>query len=311
MKRILIFLVLSSSFFKYFPLQAQPEDQISLSGAFALYPMAVKWAEEFKKVHPKVKIDISAGGAGKGITDVLSNMVDIGMVSRDLNPEEIKKGAFDIAVTKDAVVITANASNPVLKDLLSKGIKKSDANEIWITGNIKTWGQILGNNSTLAIHTYTRSDASGAAEIWAKFFGKKQDDLLGIGVFGDPGVANAVKNDPLGIGFNNVGYAYDSKTKKTNTGIIVVPLDLNHNGKIDPDEDFYKSLDQIIDAIASGRYPSPPARDLLFVTNGKPQKKIVVEFINWVLTDGQKYMRESGFINLSSDKIKNEIQKLK
>ena len=67
--------------------------QIQLSGAFALYPMAVKWAEEFKAIHPNVKIDISGGGAGKGITDALAGVVDIGMVSRDVYPEEVEKGA--------------------------------------------------------------------------------------------------------------------------------------------------------------------------------------------------------------------------
>ena len=40
---------------------------ISISGAFALYPLTVTWAEEFKKIHPNVNIDISAGGAGKGL----------------------------------------------------------------------------------------------------------------------------------------------------------------------------------------------------------------------------------------------------
>ena len=37
--------------------------EIQLSGAFALYPMVVRWAEEFRKIHPEVRIDISAGGA--------------------------------------------------------------------------------------------------------------------------------------------------------------------------------------------------------------------------------------------------------
>jgi phosphate transport system substrate-binding protein len=67
------------------------EGNITISGAFALYPMAVKWAEEFKKLHPKVKIDLSAGGAGKGMTDAIAKVVDIGMVSREIYPEEIKK----------------------------------------------------------------------------------------------------------------------------------------------------------------------------------------------------------------------------
>src|SRR4051812_36078828 len=79
------------------------EGTISISGAFALYPITVKWAEEFRKLHPNVKFNISAGGAGKGITDALSGLVDIGLASRDINPEEIKKGAYTVYVTKDAV----------------------------------------------------------------------------------------------------------------------------------------------------------------------------------------------------------------
>ena len=67
---------------------------------------------------------------------------------------------------------------------------------------------------TTPIHVYTRSDACGGGEMWAKFFGKKQEDLLGSGVFGDPGLAQAVKKDPLGIGFNNIGYVYDSNNQK-------------------------------------------------------------------------------------------------
>ncbi|MFA6922637.1 MAG: PstS family phosphate ABC transporter substrate-binding protein [Bacteroidales bacterium] len=287
------------------------EGQISISGAFALYPMTVKWAQEFKKLHPKVKIDISAGGAGKGMTDVLSKMVDIGMVSREIYSIEVKKGAYGIAVTKDAVVPVISASNPLLKELLAKGLKKNAGNDIWVTGKYQTWGQAFGIKSSTPIHIYTRSDACGAAEVWAKYFGKKQEDLNGVGVFGDPGLAQAVKKDPAGIGYNNIGYAYDAKTKKSNPGIIVLPIDLNNNGKIDADENFYSNLDQLINAIATGKYPSPPARDLFLVTNGKPTKQVVVEFIKWILTDGQKFVHESGYINLSKEKIAVELNKLK
>ena len=69
----------------------ESKGHITISGAWALYPMAVKWAEEFQKVYPGIKIDISAGGAGKGITDALSGSVDLGMVSRDINPQELQK----------------------------------------------------------------------------------------------------------------------------------------------------------------------------------------------------------------------------
>ena len=293
----------------------QPKDDlkgnISISGAFALYPLAVKWAEEFKKIHPRVKIDISAGGAGKGMTDALSNMVDIGLVSREINPEEFKKGAFAIAVTKDAVVPTVSATNPNIKDILANGLDRDAAINIFITGKTKTWGQAIGTKSTVPIRIYTRSDACGAGETWAKYLDKKQEDLLGVGVFGDPGLAQAITKDPSGIAYNNIGYVYDAKTKLPNPGVKVLPLDINNNGKIDTDEDFYGTLDKLVDAIASGKYPSPPARDLYFVTSGKPAKKELVEFIRWSLTEGQKYVFDSGYINLSQEKLAAGLAKIK
>jgi phosphate transport system substrate-binding protein len=285
--------------------------QISISGAFALYPMTVKWAEEFRKIHPGVRIDISAGGAGKGIADALNSMVEIGMVSREIYPEELKKGAFPIAVTRDAVVAVVNEQNPALKDILAKGLRKDAGNNLWITGKFKSWSQAFSVKSTSPVHVYTRSDACGAAEMWAKYFGKKQEDLLGVGVFGDPGLAQAVKKDPLGIGFNNIGYAYDATTKKPVKGLRVIPLDLNNNGKIDPDENFYDSMNDLIAAIASGKYPSPPARDLFFVMKGNPRNnKVLTEFIRWVLTDGQKYVHEAGYIALTKEKIAIEQKKI-
>jgi phosphate transport system substrate-binding protein len=291
--------------------QEKRSGQISISGAFALYPMVIRWADEYKKINPDVRFDISAGGAGKGISDALNGMVEIGMVSREIYPEEIKKGAFPIAVTKDAVVAVVSEQNPALNDILAKGLKKDAANNIWITGRITSWSQAVGAKQTIPIHIYTRSDACGAAEMWAKFFGKKQEDLLGVGVFGDPGLAQAVKKDPVGIGYNNIGYVYDATTRKQIKGLRVVPIDLNNNGKIDSDEDFYTSMNDLINAIATGKYPSPPSRELYFVMKGNPKNsKVVTDFIKWVLTEGQKYVNEAGYISLSKERIDTEQKKL-
>ena len=302
-------------FMMMFPLKSAGQEklkgQISLSGAFALYPMAVKWSEEFRKIYPDVRIDISAGGAGKGIADVLNGMVDIGMVSRDIYPEETRRGALPISVAKDAVVAIVNDKNPALSDILAKGLKIDIGENIWITGNITTWAQAFGSKSAAPIRVYTRSDACGAAEVWALLYGKKQEDLLGVGIFGDPGLAQAVRRDPLGIGYNNIGYAYDVNTKLPINGIKVVPLDINGNGKIDPDENFYNTMNDLIAAIASGKYPSPPARELYFVIRGKPtNNKVLTEFIKFILTSGQKYVHEAGYIELAKDKLDSELKKL-
>lgn len=283
---------------------------ISISGAWALYPMAVKWAEEFQKIYPKVRIDIQAGGAGKGMADVLAGMVDIGSVSREIYPPEIDKGAFSIPVTKDAVVPTVNAQNHFLTEILKRGVKREMFVGIWIMGEVKTWGEVIGREEKASIRVYTRSDACGAAQTWAVYLGKKQEDLLGVGVYGDPGLAEAVRRDRLGIGFNNINYAYDAKTKLPVAGIKVIPIDINENSRIDEEENFYNQREELTEAINRGAYPSPPARDLYFVTKGKPEKKVLVEFLRWILTEGQSYVPETGYIPLSKEKLESGLKKI-
>ncbi|WP_428331203.1 PstS family phosphate ABC transporter substrate-binding protein [Mucilaginibacter sp.] len=285
------------------------EGTISISGAFALYPITVKWADEFKKLHPNVKFNISAGGAGKGITDALSGLVDIGLASRDIDPAEVKKGAYTIYVTKDAVVPTFNTANPNAAELLTKGVKKDQFLNIFVSGSIKSWKQVAGKVAA-PIHVYTRSDAAGAGETWAKYFGKKQEDLLGVGVYGDPGLAQAVKRDPTAIGYNNIAYLYDLKTRKQVAGVHALPIDVNGNGKIDADENFYDTIDKLTEAIGAGKYPSPPARNLGFLFKGKPKKKELIEFVKYVLTTGQKDVDENGYIALSKIKIQEELKKV-
>jgi len=284
--------------------------RISISGAFALYPLAVKWAEEFQKKYPEVKIDVSAGGAGKGMTDVLNGLVDIAMVSRDINKEETSKGAFEIKVTKDAVIPTANPQNPYIEQIKANGLTKKQFENIFVNKTINTWGKCYDNSNKSSINVYTRSDACGAAEMWAKYLGVKQENLKGTGVYGDPGMAEAVKKDKNGIGFNNIAFLYDAKTRKINQGITIIPLDIDSSGVIETNENFYYNLDSLRNAILQGRYPSPPARNLFFVTKAKPQNNVVVEFLNWVLTDGQKYVEEAGYINIPSDILNKEAKKI-
>ncbi len=284
--------------------------EITISGAFALYPLAVKWAEEFRLLHPHVRIDISAGGAGKGMTDVLANVADLGMVSREVYPPELEKGAMPFAVAKDAVVPTISSENPILADLLKSGLTREDAIALWMTGKYKTWGEVAGTNDKSPIHLYTRSDACGAAETWALWMDGKQEDLGGTAVFGDPGLAQAVQRDKLGIGFNNLSYAYDENTRLPNPGILILPLDVNGNGQIDPEEAFYDTKDHIIEAIAADKYPSPPARDLYMVTNGIPKNEAVVEFLKFILTDGQQYNVPTGYIALAKEKLDKGLKLL-
>ncbi len=286
--------------------------KITLSGAFALYPLSVRWAEEFRALHPRVTINISAGGAGKGMADALSGMVDLGMYSKEVSPEERAKGAWFVAVARDAVLPTINSGNPVLTDIRRTGMTKEIFYRIFIEGSVKTWGQAAGNSCDAELHPFTRSDACGAADMWARYLnGKTQEDLLGYGVNGDPGVADAIRRNREGIGYNNLNFIYDIQTHRKYSGLEVVPIDLNGNGILDPEENFYGTLDEVMRAIAEGKYPSPPARDLYFVSGGKPDNPLVLAFLKWVLSDGQHLVGEAGYVSLDTVQINREREKLK
>ncbi|MGQ9733003.1 MAG: PstS family phosphate ABC transporter substrate-binding protein [Candidatus Zipacnadales bacterium] len=286
------------------------EGTIQVSRAFALYPLMVQWADKFQALHPRVRIDVSAGGAGKGASDALGGLVDIGMVSRAIKIEEEQKGGWWIPVVKDAVVPTINDKNPVLAELKKKGVKQETLVGIWIDGTVKRWGQVVGTEARDEVHVYTRSDACGAAETWAKFLGREaQEALKGVGVYGDPGLAKSIAEDPLGIGYNNVNYAFDPKSGIPIVGICVAPLDLNSNGKLDPTEDFYETREDLLGAIRDGRYPTPPVRDLNLLSKGKPSG-VTAEFLKWILTEGQKYVEPAGYITLPDDRLKTALEAL-
>lgn len=282
---------------------------IRISGAWALYPMVVSWGEEFNKVHPEVRIDVSAGGAGKGVADALAELVDIGMVSRELRTEEIQQGAFYVPVAKDAVFPTINSNNPVLQRLAGKGIRKSTLIDLWVHGKILTWGEMGGDNSTEKINIYTRSDSCGAAETWANYLdGNHQEDLQGVGVYGDPGLADAVKQDPFGIGYNNLNYAYDANSGLPVQGLQIIPVDINENGRVDPEEEL-KTKKNAINAVSLGIYPSPPARVLYLITK-ESFKGPAKEFIKWILTSGQQNIEEVGYIKLNDAQMTEALKKI-
>jgi phosphate transport system substrate-binding protein len=275
--------------------------------------MMTVWAQEFQKIHPDVQFDIQGGGAGKGMTDALAGAVDIGMVSRKIKPEEEAKGAYWITVAEDGVFPVISAQNPVAADITAKGINQDTFKKIFITGEIKTWGEVIGKpDVTDAIHVYTRSDSAGSADTWAQYVGgKAQADILAtaIGVNGEPALVDTVAKDPLGISFSNLGGIFDITTGIVVQGTIVPPLDLNANGQVDAGE-FFKNKNDASSAIASGKYPFPPARFENLVTNGKPTG-LVLAFMQWILTDGQQLLEQAGYVKLTPDQQAESLAKLK
>ena len=188
------------------------------------------------------------------------------------SPSKRRKGPSPSPSSRTASSPRSSAKNPLLGKILA--VRPEKARPSSPSGSRRRprpGGTSWARPTKPALHVYTRSDACGAAETWAAFLEKRQEDLKGIGVYGDPGLAEAVRRDPLGIGFNNINYAYDAKTLKPLQGIAILPIDLDGSGKIEPERELLRRTGmRMTAAIARGAYPSPPARDLYLVSKGRP-----------------------------------------
>lgn len=257
------------------------EGTVTLSGAWAVYPTAVAWGAAFQKAHPDVRVEVSAGGAGKGAADAIAGLVDIGMVSREPDPAEIQRGIDPVLVLHDAVFAVVSEKNPLLPIILKKGLRREALVDVYVTGKATTWDQVLEGAPKRPIHVFTRSDSCGAASSWAAYLGKKQEDLKGVGIYGDPGVLDTVQRDPVGIGFANFSYVF-GRDGKILPGIVLVPLDADGSGAAEPGEVF-KDRAAAVKAIEATRYPV--ARKNYFFVKGKPSG-LVKAFILFCLSEG-------------------------
>ncbi len=291
----------------------QKENTIKVSGAYSLYPMMVVWAQQYHTLHPDINIDVTSGGAGKGMADALSESVDLGMVSRDITTAEADQGIIAVAVVEDAVLATINTGNPVLETILEKGLTKQQLREIFINYSISTWGQLVGDSNNMdPIKVYSRSDPCGAAESWVKYLGDyTQDDIPAreeiTKVKGDDSMSKSIVGDPLGIGYSNVNYIYSNNTNAPKDGMVVVPLDLNENGTIDPEENFYERRDDIVNAEINDVLPSPPSR-LVYLVTLNNFTGITKDFVMWILTEGQQYTFHNGYSAVPNDILDDQLQ---
>ena len=115
---------------------------------------------------------------------------------------------------------------------------------------------------------------------------------------------------PLSMGFCCQRYAYDPLTRKEIEEIKVIPIDCNSNGMLEDKEKFYDNLDALQRAMWLGKYPCHSFLNYYFVAKGNPKNKLHIDFIEWVLTEGQKELHSEGYIMLNTQIIHTEIYNL-
>jgi phosphate transport system substrate-binding protein len=283
---------------------------VRISGGVGPLPMVQVWADIYAEQND-LSFDISGGGTGVGVSDLFNDQVDVAMMGREPFNEEIERGLVAVPMLIDTVVGTVNQDNPVIDQIQSQGVTRAELESIF-TKEITNWGELFPDAGVDAeIIVYGRSDASAAYKKWGEFLGGEgnaytQDELEGLsdGNFnGDQPVAQSLGESPNAIAMNNVNYVYNLDSGELDGDIRPVPLDRNGNG-LSESESFYQTRSELLAAVERGDYPSPPAREMWLAAKDVFDAS-VAPFINWVLTDGQQYVSENGYVPLTEDRLED------
>jgi phosphate transport system substrate-binding protein len=299
------------------PAPAPPDNRLQITGAGATFPYPIysKWFDEYHKLHPDVEINYQSIGSGGGIRQLLAGTVDFGAADVTMTDEQLgqaKSKILHFPTVLGAAVPTYNIPG-VSQEL--KFTPEALA-EIFL-GKITKWndpeiakanaGVNLPDNDIVVVH---RSEGSGTTFIWTDYLSKVSEEWknkvgrnasvnwpVGLGEKGNEGVSGQVQTTPGTIGYVELIYAIQNNMSygrvKNSSGVFVkadlasVSAAAAGAAKEMPD-DFRVS---ITNAPGKNAYPISSFTWLLIPSkiDDANKKKVIVDFLRWMMKDGQKY----------------------
>ncbi len=283
---------------------------IIINGSDVLFPLAAKWAQVFKDENHGIDIDMRSTCSDNAIRNLKSGRINLALVSRELTPEEKAQGLISFPVAMDVVLPVISFENDNIQKIVQSGVTKEKLVGVF-TGKIKTWGQLLNNKSNDLIEVNKLADTTGTGQTWANFLGVKPKQVIGTSQYSNKSMANVVSSKKIGIGYCSMSDIYDVRTNFIRHNLYVLPIDLNSNGQADDDELIFDKLDDLRSIISAGKYPSPPVRNLYFVTKSIPIEPALKAFVKWTLGIGQNYSKDYCLVTIDPKKANEALKQIK
>ena len=230
----------------------QASSKLTLSGASTLAPLISEVAKRFEQKNPGVRVDVQMGGSSRGVTDSRQGLADIGMVSRDLKPDETDLDAHPIA--RDGVCIILHPSNPVAA--------LTDEQIVSIfTGKLTNWKEVGGADAPIVV--VNKAEGRSTLELFLHHFKLKNSDIKAQAVIGDnqQGI-KTVEGSPEAIGYVSIGAA--EFAAKHGEPLKLLPM---------------AGIEASLETLRSGRFPL--ARTLHLVTKKGQQNELARRFISF------------------------------
>jgi len=257
-------------------------------GSDTMVNVAQVWAEEYRKSHPNIEVEVSGGGSGVGIAALTRGTIDIANASRNMKAGEIEsakkntgKEPNEIVVGFDALAIYVNKDNPINE--ITAGQLAAIFGE---DGEVTQWSQLgvtmpEGKDDIIRI---SRQSSSGTYEFFREHILNKKDFKQGSrDMNGSKEVVELVGSTLGAIGYSGMGYNEPEKVKM----LKVTPAE----GQPAVEPSVANTLDKSY----------PIARSLLLYTLGEPEGE-VKNYIDWILAPaGQAVVEKQGYVPLPAE----------
>lgn len=286
-----------------------PNDTLRVYCSEDQFNLTWQLTKEFQKCHTGILTEISIYKRRTPIEILTLGRNDLLLVS-DAHSPIIPEKCWSIKYARDGVVGIINKSNPFYKEILEFGLGKQQLTYILTEVKSDSWSQGLGYEKCKPIKVFISSGDFLPGKLLADFLGITSNDFLVVRTANVQDMIDSIRMKPLSMGFCCQRYAYDPLTRKEIEEIKVIPIDCNSNGILEDKEKFYESLDLLQRAMWLGKYPCHSFLNYYIVTTEKPENKLHIEFMKWVLTEGQKELHTEGYIMLRTRIINTEIKEL-
>ncbi|MFT3680120.1 MAG: substrate-binding domain-containing protein [Ferruginibacter sp.] len=274
---------------------AQQVVVVKVTGTRFTYDIFHQWIEQYERVKPGVKIYLDS--------KIPADSADIVIAAHVIRESDLKAGQTYISLNRYVQLPIVNFQRRDLEVLQAKGFTSNDFTKIFFSENSNT-------NDELKFDVFKRAKNACASQAFANHFGKEQKDINGVGVTGDDkDLLNVVKRNKEALSYNNLGFVYNIQTRKVTDSISVIPIDLNENGKVDKEENFYASLDDVINYSENGDNNKLPV-EFVNVIFSKTASAELKSFLSWIIMPGQQYNHAYGFLNLPGKEILSARQTL-
>lgn len=249
-------------------------------------PLLEKWAAEYEKGNPEVEIVLTKESSS-------GEKVDLSLVSFVDETSAENFGQPVLYAGRYALLPVTNSENPFLEEVGRKGFNKDQLeNLIFEKSILEGIDDPSSGKSNHDVTIYSGHKPGSFAGTVAAHFGYSSADIRGRKISGDDFfLIHAIQKDPSGIAFNSLSYIFDIKSRRLKEGLTILPLDVKkHEREILQEGD----IDETIALIEKGKNPLIPVENFGFVY--KEDNRAVKEFLRWILSEGQRFNHEYGFL---------------